>query len=153
MVERMKTLNDFDYLGVRNPSSKLHLKAKNVLTKSKESISGNLFSDRIFVINAKLKKEKRILIITETGTLYILSRNRLRLIFRIPLTDLKKLTLIKSSSALVQLSYVLKGGEGNRVLVETLKRTEFIVFVTRLADRYKWEKPKLIQTASLKIQT
>ena len=85
----------------------------------------------MYQINEKLKKIKRILFATEEN-LYFLKKSDLGLIIRIPLKSLQKLTLIRSCSAILSLTYNNSTDDAmppQDFLIETLKRTELIFYI------------------------
>lgn len=92
----------------------------------------------MYRFNSKVKKSKKIALVTEQ-TFFCLSRHRLNVEARIPLTKISKISLIKNSAALMQLSYE----QGQDLPLETLMRTELIYFIVRQAEKYGWDKPKL----------
>lgn len=91
-----------------------------------------IFSDYAYQINDKLKKSKRLILITEES-LFCLRNNRyLTLLLRIPLKYIVKMTLIRKSSALMCISFTNSSdntGFSSDFLIETLKRTEMIFFI------------------------
>ena len=146
VIERIKQVSDFDSLGLRNPNHRLHQALKRMLEKYGEQMSTELLTDYMYRFNSKFKKSKRILLVTDQS-LYCLSRHKVRVEARISLKYLTKISLIKNSSALMQLTYE----ESEELPMETLKRTELVYFVVRQADKYGWNRPALVQSTSLKI--
>lgn len=81
-------------------------------------------------------------------TFYCLSRNRLRIIQRIPLSTLSKIKLIKGSSALIQFTQHDK----TLFTMETLKRIELLFFIKRQSDTYEWlPKLKIVQASTFQM--
>jgi hypothetical protein len=120
---------DLDYLGLLNAKNNHNSKLLALLKKQgeyNELESTEVFSEYAYQVTNKLKREKRIIFATEM-TLYCLSRNRLRLIARMPLNSLTQINLLKGSTALMQLTPTTKV----TLTIETLKRTELLLFIMR----------------------
>lgn len=92
-----------------------------------------------------MNKSKRILLVTET-CLYQLSLN-LSLVVKINIKDIKAITLIKSSSAVMAIHV----NQSFDFLMETIRRTELILFLINVCDNKKLKRPELVQSSGLKI--
>lgn len=99
----------------------------------------------MYKIDSSLNKTKRILIATQQNV-YQLSIN-LSLIVKIPIKDISGITLIKTSSAMLAI-HVNKNYD---FLIETIRRTELIVFLINIFDNNQWQRPELIQSNGLRL--
>ena len=98
-----------------------------------------LFSDYMYKITSKLAKAKRILLVTDQN-IYALYLN-MTLAIKIPLSILSRITIIRNSSAILCLHSI----SGNRdLLLESLKRTELIVYLINQMDRLKVKRPEIV---------
>lgn len=117
-----------------NQGHKYFKKVDQLLSKYGESREANVnyFSDYMYQISSNLKKSKRILLVTEES-LYCLKRESLKIVVRIKLKNLTKMTIIRNSSAVLALSTVndedIKSSQPMEFLMETLKRTELIFYI------------------------
>ncbi len=57
------------------------------------------------------------------------------------------MTLIKTSSAM----FAIHVNKSYDFLMETIRRTELIVFLINIFDNNSWERPELIQSNGLKL--
>ena len=118
----------------------MNRKLKEFLIKNGEN--GNpmvLFSDYMYKITSKLAKTKRILLVTDQN-IYALYLN-LTLALKIPLAILSRITIIRNSSAILCLHAI----SGNRdFLLESLKRTELIVYLINQMDKLKMNRPEIV---------
>lgn len=99
----------------------------------------------MYKIDSHLNKTKRILFATQNNV-YQLSLN-LSLVVKIPIKDITGMTLIRTSSAMLAI-HVSKAYD---FLMETMRRTELIVFLINIFDNNLWERPELIQSNGLKL--
>ena len=83
----------------------------------------------MYKINSHLSKTKRILLVTDEN-LYSLNLN-LSLALKMPLRSISKLTLIRNSSAVL----VFHPTTSKDFLIETMKRTELLVYLLNQFDR------------------
>lgn len=92
-----------------------------------------------------MNKERRILLITEQA-LYQLSLN-LSVIVRVPLKDIRAMTLIRSSSAIMAIHV-----EGSfDYLLETVRRTELVIFLITSMDNKGLNRPGILYSSGLKV--
>ena len=97
-----------------------------------------LFSDYMYKIDSNLHRTKRILLITEKSV-FQLNLN-LSLVIKIPIKEITGITLIKSSSAMI----AIHASNFSDSLLETLRRTELIIFVINIFDRNGWQRPSFV---------
>jgi len=69
------------------------------------------------------------------------------LIVKIPIKDITGITLIKTSSAMLAIHV----NRNYDFLMETIRRTEFIVFLINITDNNGWQRPELVQSNGLKL--
>jgi hypothetical protein len=105
IIERIKKVSDFDSLGLKDKAHRFHAKLTTVLKGQGDSLTPEVFSDYMYKINSKIKKQKKIVLVTEQS-FYCLSSQRLRIEARIPLSKINRVSLIKNSSALMQVNYL-----------------------------------------------
>lgn len=132
---------------MRDESNKLFKKMTFFLEKNNENPHAlTIFTDYMYKINSHLSKTKRILIVTDLN-IYSVNLN-LTLVMKIPLKILAKITIIKNSSAVL----VLHPKDTVKDLVlETMKRTELIVYLINQYDRLQIERPQIVQSLGLKL--
>jgi Unconventional myosin tail, actin- and lipid-binding len=99
----------------------------------------------MYKINSTLSKTKRILIITAEN-LYSVNLN-LTLARRIPLGLIAKMTIIRNSSAIL----VIHPVGGKDFLLESMKRTELIMFLVNQCDNLKIARPQITQSQGLRL--
>jgi hypothetical protein len=92
-----------------------------------------------------MNKHKRIILVTE-GYIYQLSLN-LSLVVKIPIKDIGAITLIKSSSAVLALHV----SQSFDFLLETIRRTELILFLINIFDNNGWDRPSMVQSSGLRL--
>ncbi len=95
----------------------------------------SIFTDYMYKINSRLSKTKKILLVTEAN-IYSVTLG-LKLVDKVALRDLAKITLIRNSSAVL----VLHGVQGRDLVMETMKRTELIVYLINQYDRLGVKRP------------
>lgn len=71
----------------------------------------------------------------------------LSLALRIPITNIVKLTLIRNSSAVL----VIHPAEGKDLILETMKRTEFIIYLISIFDKLQQPRPQIVQSQGLRL--
>ncbi len=137
IIGQLSRNTNFDYLGLLDEDNKLNRKLKEFLLKNGENGKPVvLFSDYMYKITSKLGKAKRILLITDQN-MYSLYLN-LTLALKIPLGNLSRITIVRNSSAIL----CLHTSSGTRdFLLESLKRTELIVYLINQMDRLKLPRP------------
>ena len=69
------------------------------------------------------------------------------LIIQIPLKDITGITVIKTSSSV----FVLHVANRFDFLMETIRRTELIIFIITMLDKYDLPRPKIIYSTGIKI--
>lgn len=137
IIGQLSRNTNFDYLGLLDEDNKLNRKLKEFLLKNGENGKPVvLFSDYMYKITSKLGKAKRILLITDQN-MYSLYLN-LTLALKIPLGNLSRITIVRNSSAILCL-HTLSGTKD--FLLESLKRTELIVYLINQMDRLKLPRP------------
>jgi len=96
----------------------------------------------MYKITSKLAKAKRILLVTDQS-IYSLYLN-MTLQLKIPLSNLSRITIIRNSSAILCLH--TQSGEKKELdfLLESLKRTELIVYLINQMDRLKINRPTIV---------
>ena len=94
-----------------------------------------VFTDYMYKIDSRLNRTKRILLVTEKN-MYQLSLH-LSLVVKIPLHEIKGMTLIKNSSAMMAIHV----NNVQDFLLETLRRTELIIFIANIFDNNGWPRP------------
>ena len=146
VISQVSKITNFDYLALRSPANKLYKRVSQFLERQGENkYSAVLFSDYMYKIDSHLNKTKRILMATQQNV-YQLSLN-LSLIVKIPIKDISGITLIKTSSAMLAI-HVSKSYD---FLMETIRRTELVVFLISMADANQWPRPELVQSSGLKL--
>lgn len=139
IVNKVSKVTNFDYLALRTETNKLFKRVSQFLMRQGESkYLTVVFSDYMYKIDSKLNKTKRIIIVTETN-LYQLSLN-LSLIVKIPVKDISSITIIKSSSAVLALHV----NQSFDFLMETIRRTELLLYLINICDNQAWPRPHLI---------
>ncbi len=104
-----------------------------------------IYSDYMYKIDSRLNKTKRILLVTQSNV-FQLSLN-LSLIVKIPIKDITGITLIKTTSAML----AIHANKSYDFLMETIRRTELIIFLINITDNNNWPRPELIQSSGLKL--
>ena len=128
ILGRLSSLTNFDYLGMKNPSSKLFPKLNAVLQKNNEDQNTKvIFTEQIFQIDSKMRKNKRIMVVTQ-HSFYCLREN-FTIKMKVELKNITKVFLIKANSSLVAFSKSKESSNEVDILIETVKRTELFFFM------------------------
>lgn len=69
------------------------------------------------------------------------------MIVKIPIRDITGMTLIKTSSAM----FAIHVNKSYDFLMETMRRTELIIFIINAFDTNRWPRPDLVQSNGLKL--
>jgi len=67
---------------------------------------------------------------------------------KIPLADVKQITIIKSSSAML----ALQSKESQDMIMELVRRTEFLVFFISVFDSQKIPRPLIVNSVELTLK-
>eukprot|EP01017_Pseudomicrothorax_dubius_P045003 TRINITY_DN7703_c0_g1_i4.p1 TRINITY_DN7703_c0_g1~~TRINITY_DN7703_c0_g1_i4.p1 ORF type:complete len:739 (-),score=174.76 TRINITY_DN7703_c0_g1_i4:103-2319(-) len=100
------------------------------LRSRKDSSTGDIFSDYVVRINSKEERKKRILLIT-TNFMYNLSTDRMKVIRRIDLRKIYKITLCQRKCSL----FVVHVDGEYDYLLESHRRAEIILFLAACLQR------------------
>jgi len=109
-----------DYLGLRQTWA-----IKKILEKNKERDDKICFSDYMYRINSKEKRERRVLFITSEALYSLRPRKGYSVIRRIPLEKIYRITVSKSSAGLCAI-HVHKDYD---YLIDTYKRLNLLLFL------------------------
>jgi hypothetical protein len=71
----------------------------------------------------------------------------LSLLIKVPVKDVKSITIIKSSSAV----FAIQLQNAADFLIESVRRTEFLLFLINLFDNKNLKRPEIIQSVELKL--
>lgn len=147
ILTRVSMIKNFDYLALRSKTHKYHKRIQKLMERNFEDVtSPDFFSEYIKKIDTNYNKNKRILVIT-TDALYQLSKN-LSVLVRVPLIDIKSITMIKKSSTLCAIH--CPGSFDH--LVEMMRRTEFIMFLIHVFDKRGLPRPVIYYADGLKLK-
>jgi len=92
-----------------------------------------------------MRRQKRVLMVTDQA-FYQLSL-KLSVLVRIPISKITAITLTKQGAALLVIHVQ---GEQDFIM-ETLRRTELVIFIINLVDNQRLKRPKIHYSTSLKI--
>ena len=145
---KLNNLTSFDYLGMRNQTSKQFVKLNGVLSKYGEKLnSKTIFTEQIMQIDPKMNKTKRILVVTEQN-LYCLREN-FSTKLQLGLKNITKMFLIKNNSSVMALSQAKDQSNEVELLIESVKRTELLFFILNQMEIYGLPKPKVLYSSTI----
>lgn len=105
-------------------------KINGVIRSKGESIYAKMvFSDYMYKYDANMEKSRVIMLITDSS-LYVMSLNNYSVINHAQLADLEQILSIQSNSNIFALNFK----NANDLLMESMRRTELIIFLLNNAD-------------------
>ena len=91
----------------------------------------------MYKYDVQLTKNQVIMLVVES-TLFVLNLTNYQVINCIKLTDLKLILTIQTNSSIFALSFA---GDNIDILLESYRRTEFIMFLLKNCDHFKRNRP------------
>lgn len=158
-------MGSLDYLSLRSENSPAYSKVTDLFKSQNETpVMQSVFSDYMKRYDASLKKTKYVIVLTNRS-LYGLKISSIAMQFRYPIDYIEKITLITTSPSLLALTFKgqeidLKRSGGNistnfnelsedgkgkqhEIVLETVKRTEFLLFLITCFDSKSKRRPKI----------
>lgn len=152
IINRISKIKNFDFLALRSIDNKNYKRVSKILERYDEKPIGvregmEVFSEYIQKIDTAYNKHKRKIMIT-SAALYQLSKN-FSVVVRVPLENIKGLTLIKKSATVMAIHCPSSFDH----LIEIVRRTEIVMFLMHMFETRKLPKPKIYYADGLKTKT
>ena len=155
MISHVSNRMNFDHLSLFDTSNKGYSNIIRILDSLDENRKPQLaFSDEMHVFNGSSKKSVLIII---TDNLFLILSKKFSLVRKLSLTELKSIVSITSNSSIMSLKFRaarrdtvaenIKSTEDKKtnkdIILETYRRSEFIVFLLNSASINDRPKPNL----------
>ena len=149
IIDKISKIKNFDFLALRSKDNKYYKRVTRILERYGELPRNKgdgmeCFTEYIYKIDTTFKKQKRKILVTPDA-FYQLSKN-FSVVYRVPLENIKALTLIKKSASLLAIHCP---GTFDH-LIEVVRRTELVMFLMHMFDVKKIKKPKIHYADGLK---
>ena len=129
---------------LRDQSSKAYKKINGILRSQNESTySKMVFSDYMYKFDAHMEKHRVIMLMTDSS-MYLLSLKNYSVINHVKLKELKSILLIESNANIFAFNFV----EHFDLLMESVRRTEMVIYLVNNADNDPDRKRPEIKTAT-----
>jgi len=153
---------NFDHLSLFDVSNKNHAAIIRVVDSVKEKRQPVLpFSDEMFIFNASKKKAVYIII---TDNVFLILTKKYTLIKKFSLVELNSIVSITSNSSIMSIKFresrrgtvaenikSINDKTNGDIILETYRRSEFIVFLINSADLNDRVKPNLLTANQFRI--